>query len=139
MYGNIAVDNFGLLLKKVRGEVHRMHGFLRFQEMENGVFYCFFGSDNDILELVLPHFKARFNTQRFVLHDIKRKKLAYYDGATCCIMPADKVDITLSDKEKLFSTLWKEYFLNVSISDRVNLRLQTQFAPKKYHWFMNEF
>ncbi len=139
MYGDSSIKEFGLLLKKVRHEAHRMHGFLRFKEMENGVFYCFFGSDNDILELVLPHFAARFNTQSFVLHDIKRKKLAFYDGTVCRLIPAEKVEITLSDKEKLFSALWKEYFENVSIADRENPRLQTQFAPKKYRWFMNEF
>ncbi|NCA67277.1 MAG: DNA metabolism protein [Clostridia bacterium] len=130
---------FNDLIKKVRHEAHRMQGFLRFQEMSNGIFYCYFGTDNDILELILPHFTSRFNCQQFVLHDIKRKKLAYYDGAQCHLLPAEEVTITLSDKEVLISGLWKEYFNNVAISDRANSRLQTQFLPKKYRWFMNEF
>ncbi len=140
MHNNEKVISFEHLLKKVWHEAHRMHGFLRFQEMDNGIYYCFFGTDNDILELILPHFKARFNTQCFVLHDIKRKKLAYYDGKECHLLPvAESISISLSDRERLFSSLWKEYFGNVAIAERTNPRLQTQFAPKKYRWFMNEF
>lgn len=139
MHSEPAVMDFEYLLKKVRHEVHRMHGFLRFQEMKNGIYYCYFGADNDILELILPHFTARFNSQKFVLHDIKRKKLAYFDGKKCHLMPACDVNITLSDKEEMFRSLWKKYFNNVTIRDRENPRLQTQFAPKKYRWFMNEF
>ena len=139
MYNSPIVIDFNDIIKKVRHEAHRLHGFLRFKEMDNGIFYSYFGSDNDVIELVLPHFIARYNSQQFVLHDIKRKKLAYFDGADIHFAVADNVSITLSDNEVLFGKLWKEYFDSVTINERLNPKLQRQFLPKKYQFFMNEF
>jgi probable DNA metabolism protein len=140
MYSEPSVIAFNDLIKKVRYEVHRLEGFLRFQQLESGVYYAYFGSDNDILELLLPHFKSRFNDQQFVIHDIKRKKLAVYDGKKIeTFVAPEKIHIDFSAGEEVFSRLWKEYFNNVSIQNRKNHRLQRQYAPVKYRWFMNEF
>lgn len=140
MYAEPSVIAFNDMLKKVNHEKHRMLGFLRFQEMQNGIYYAYFGSDNDVLELIIPHFTTRFNDQQFVIHDIKRKKMAYYDGAkTHFSLAPESVNITISDKEVLFSELWREYNQNVAIDNRKNIKLQNQYAPKKYRWFMNEF
>lgn len=140
MFAEPDVIAFNDILNKVRGEVHRFHGFLRFQEMANGTFYSCFSGDNDIIELLVPHFKARFNNQKFVLHDIKRQKLVYFDGGKCHYLVApEKFNIILSEDEVMFSELWRQYHKNVSIESRKNLRQQRQFLPKKYRWFMNEF
>ncbi len=140
MYAEPTVIAFNDLAKKVWSETHRLEGFLRFQQLASGVYYGYFGSDNDILELLLPHFQARFNDQQFVIHDIKRKKMAIYDGKRIETMVApEKLNIDLSANEEVFSRLWKEYFHNVAIENRKNPRLQRQYAPKKYRWFMNEF
>lgn len=140
MYSSSTVIAFNDLAKKVWYEIHRLEGFLRFQQLESGVYYAYFGSDNDVLELLLPHFKARFNDQQFVIHDIKRKKMAVYDGKNIeTLIAPDKMNIDLSANEEVFSRLWKEYFNNVTIQNRKNARLQRQYAPMKYRWFMNEF
>lgn len=140
MYDNRIVIDFYDMLKKVRHEVHRMHGFIRFQEMSNGIFYSYFSSDNDIIELLIPHFRSRFNQQQFVLHDVKRAKIVYYDGAIINkILAPKEINIELSARERFISDLWKQYHTNVNIEERKNKRLQRQFAPIKYRWFMNEF
>lgn len=139
MYANSEVIAFRDLLNKVNYEAHRFKGFLRFHELASGVYYSYFGGDNDILELLIPHFRGRFNDQKFILHDIKRGKLAYWDGRTVHLVPAPRtINIILSENELLFSTLWKEYHRNVAVEGRKNLKLQRQFLPKKYRWFMNE-
>lgn len=140
MYGEPVVMKFGDLLRQVRGERHRLEGFIRLQEMENGAYYGFFASDHDILELLMPEFLPQFNTQQLILHDIRRKKLIYYDGRTCHkLLAPDGVDIVLSDEEAAFQKLWKTYFNAVNIESRKNLRLQRGFLPKKYRFFMHEF
>jgi probable DNA metabolism protein len=140
MYGHPAVVAFRDVLNKVMHEAHRFKGFLRFQELANGVYYSYFGGDNDIIELLLPHFRGRLNTQKFILHDIKRGKLAYWDGSAMHLVPAPRtVNVLLSENELLFSALWKEYHEHAAIAERKNLKLQRQFVPKKYRWFMNEF
>lgn len=140
MYGNDIVMRFNTILKNVRHEAHRMTGFIRLQEMGNGIFYGHFATDNDVIELVMKDMLPRFNSQQFILHDIKREKLIFYDGNICHkFLAPDDVEITLSENESGFQQLWKRYFTSVSIEGRKNPRLQQQFLPKKYRFFMHEF
>lgn len=50
------------LSDRVGQERHRLTGFLRFRETANGVFYAPCSPDNDVVELLMPHFAARFRT-----------------------------------------------------------------------------
>jgi probable DNA metabolism protein len=140
MFSEPGVIAFNDMLNKVRHEVHRLHGFLRFQELDSGVYYSFFSGDHDVIELLIPHFKARFNAQPFVLHDVKRSKMIFYDGGnTHKLLAPESLNITVSEREIFVSELWKQYHVNVNIENRRNIRTQNQFLPKKYRWFMNEF
>ncbi len=67
-------------IQKVSAEIHRFHGFIRFMETASGALYAPFSPDNDIVDLLLPHFRARLPQFAFVLHDVKRQKAAVYDG-----------------------------------------------------------
>ncbi|MDR0426619.1 MAG: TIGR03915 family putative DNA repair protein [Clostridiales bacterium] len=140
MYGDAAVVAFNDMLRKVRHEVHRLAGFVRFREMQNGAYYAYYSSDNDIVDLLGLEFTSRFSTQAFVLHDYKRGKMCGYDGREMRLLPAPaKVEIQLSERERLFGSLWKQYHKNISVKGRENPRLQRGFLPKKYRHFMSEF
>ncbi|MDR3216798.1 MAG: TIGR03915 family putative DNA repair protein [Clostridiaceae bacterium] len=140
MFGEGAVTDFNDVLKKVVNEIHRMHMFVRFNEMSNGAYYAFYTSDNDILERIVPHFTQTYNTQPFILHDYTRRKMAVYDGSdTAFLLAPEKLEVELSERELFFQDLWKIYHNSVAIADRKNLKLQRQFLPKKYRHFMNEF
>ena len=140
MYDQAEVVEFNILRNRVLFEAHRLVGFIRFQEMTNGIYYGYFGSDNDVLEIITPHFKNRFNSQRFIIHDVRRGKMVFYDGQKCNFTQAPEyIEIEISDAEVLFSKLWQQYHKNVSIILRENKRLQNGFAPRKYRFFMNEF
>ena len=65
------------LAKYVHSETHKWKGFLRFQEMENHFYYAEFEPINDILELLAPHFKTRFQREDWLIKDVKRKKYAF--------------------------------------------------------------
>ena len=139
-YDRPCVVDFNDMVRNVRHEIHRVSAFVRFQEMKNGIYYGFFRADNDILERIAQNLAPRFNTQKFVLHDYERRKMALFDGKEVCYCIApDKVEIELSEDEDKFVSMWKNYTRNVSIASRENLRLQQNFVPKKYRIFMNEF
>ena len=74
------VVDFNDILYKVTGEIHRLKGLLRFMESANGAFYAPYSPDNDITELLMPHFAERFKSERFVIHDLKRKLAGMYNG-----------------------------------------------------------
>ncbi len=125
--------------KKVIAEAHHFKGFLRFMEGANGVYYAPFEPDNDILELIVPHFTARLKNQPFVIHDIKRRIAALYNTKECVITTTDeKVSVNLSDYEQAFQNLWKEYYNSVNISQRPHEKQTKGYMPVRYWKYMPE-
>lgn len=125
-------------IKKVRYEVHRFHGFIRFMECESGALYAPFSPDNDICDLLVPHFRARLPAYPFVLHDVKRKKAAVYDGTHAFIAELDKANILLSANEEGWQELWKKYYSAVNIPSRERLKQMRNYMPVRYWAFMPE-
>lgn len=126
-------------IQKVTGEAHNFTGFLRFMEGANGVFYGPFAPDNDVLELILPHFLKRFANQAFVIHDTARRKAALYNGRDCILTRTEeKVDVALSAYEEGFQALWKEYYRSVNIAQRPHERQMKAYMPVRYWKYMPE-
>lgn len=117
---------------KVRLEVHRLHGFLRFQECENGIYYGVCSPDNDVLELLLPHFVARFKNLSFAIHDETRKKAALYNGKNAVVVAVETASFARSETEKQIVALWKKYYHTVAIPDRKNTRQMKNYMPTRY-------
>lgn len=125
--------------KRVTLEAHRFTGFLRFMEGSGGVFYAPFAPDNDILELILPHFIKRLAAQSFIIHDTLRKKAALYNARECVIVQTEsKVLVQLGEREELFQNLWKEYYRSVNIEQRPHERQMKGYMPVRYWKFLPE-
>ena len=133
------VMDFYDTVKKVGNEVHRMKGFIRFNECANGVYYAHFSPDNDITDLLLPHFKLRFKNMPFIIHDVKRNVIAIYDGCESKVVKATStLYVPLSESEENFQRLWKTYYKSVSIAERKNEKLMNSFLPIRYHEHLTE-
>lgn len=125
--------------KKVTTEAHHFKGFLRFMEGTNGVYYAPFEPDNNILELIVPHFTARLKNQPFVIHDVKRRIAALYNTKECVITTTDeKVSVNLSKYEQAFQNLWKEYYNSVNVSQRPHEKQMKGYMPVRYWKYMPE-
>ncbi len=130
---------FDELRQKVSNEIHRIYGFLRFIETESGVFYSPIEPDNDITDLIAPHFIKRFNMP-FIIHDVKRNKLCLFDGKKAVFIKHDKpLSIYLSEKEEEIERLWKRYFKSVNIKSRPHIKQQANYLPRRYRKYMPEF
>jgi len=125
-------------MKKVALEIHRFHGFIRFMETESGALYAPFSPDNDICDLLVPHFRSRFPKFPFVLHDVGRKKAAVYDGANVFIAPLDQASVVISGDELTLQTLWKEYYRAVNIPARERLQQMRGYMPVRYWKYLTE-
>ena len=125
-------------IRKVGLEVHRFHGFIRFIETASGALYAPFAPDNDICDLLVPHFRARLPAFPFVLHDITRQKAAVYDGKNVFLAPLQQADVLLSANEENWQALWKRYYAAVNIPSRERLRQMRGFMPKRYWKFLPE-
>lgn len=123
---------------KVTGEIHKYHGFLRFMENDSGVLYAPYSPVADITDMIAPHFARRFANQKFVIHDVKRKIAAMYDGEQIIVCYADGADIYLSEYEKTFEELWKLYYKSVNIAERPHEKQMKGYMPVRYWKFMPE-
>ncbi len=125
--------------RRVEYETHKMLGFVRFQLLEGDVYYAPVRPDNNILELLAPHFAERLGDQNWIIHDVRRDTAALYNKSRWLI-----VDFTLEELpadaavEAGYQTLWKEFFRTVAIPDRKNPKLQRQFMPRRYWDYLTE-
>lgn len=146
-YGNPFVLDLSKTARKVEREKHRMEAFIRFQHTADGIFYCGIDPDFNVLPLIMPHFKNRYASQKWIIYDLKRNWGLFYD--------LDKVEEIkmdfharqktlksaasgLSAQEQLYALLWKDYFKSTNIAARKNTRLHVQHVPKRYWKYLTE-
>lgn len=129
---------FNDILHKVNGETHRMKGFLRFMESRDGVLYAPYSPDNDITDLLMNHFSRRLQSDKFVIHDVKRKIAGLYDGNECIMGYVGEAEVYLSEYEKAFESLWKKYYQAVNIKERPHEKQMKGYMPVRYWKFLPE-
>lgn len=132
------VIEFNDILHKITFEAHRLKGFLRFMESSCGVLYAPYSPDNDVTELLMPHFAERFKSEKFVIHDLKRKLAGMYDGNEWIVCNAGEAEVYLTEYERAFETLWKKYYKAVNIASRPHEKQMKGYMPVRYWKFLPE-
>lgn len=127
------IQAFTDLKNRIYTETHRFKGFLRFMETEKGFYYACYEPDNDITELLVPHFTARLQSP-FIIHDIKRNILALCYGKRYKILNGgdNGVTVFMSESEEIFLDLWQKYYKSINIEERKNLRQMRNYMPERY-------
>lgn len=128
----------------VGNEAHLYLGFLRFEELKNGVMLAKFQPKNDLLEIVTPHFENRFGNENFIIYDTRRGKAAFHRcGYPFLIRQVTTEEMEkfseLSEKEENFQQLWKLFFTTIAIQERKNEKLQRNMMPLHYRRYMTEW
>jgi probable DNA metabolism protein len=120
-------------------EVHRLKGFVRFKQVVGGIYYSSISPDNNVVELLAPHFSERLSDQSWIIHDIKREIAALYNMKEWIVSEFSADDIPdITDEEKLYSKLWKRFFTTLEIPSRTNSKLQRQLLPRRYWEHLTE-
>ncbi|CAM3846852.1 TIGR03915 family putative DNA repair protein [Arcobacter cloacae] len=137
---NSCVFYLNSLEKELFRNVHKLTGFIRFEELEDGTLYAKVESKFNVLYFLGKHFLKRFNNQNFIIHDLNRK-LAFVkienDFSVQEVAFFDEPNY--SSNEQKFQKLWKSFFSGVTIKERINPKLQTQMVPLLYRTYMSEF
>lgn len=130
------------LAQQVAREAHRYLGFVRFQQVQGGLYYAAIKPDHRILLLIGAHFAERFSDQQWIIHD-----QSHGEGILC---DAEKKEWLLlpmelhqqpeaTPQEAQFQQLWRCYFSTLAIPERTNLRLQQGKVPLKTRSCLTEF
>ena len=153
-YANSSVLKIQRTCEKVTHEMERMNGFIRFRKLSQGIYYAPIAPDHNLIQLIAPHFKARFSDQLWLIHDTKRNTGIYYDGKQCRFIPwvemSDEVtaastpftareELGVYDEKELdYQKIWDQYFQNIAIPERQNKRQQRQRMPERYWRYLVE-
>ena len=144
-FANDAVLKIVKLTKSVGREKHRMEAFIRFELLKDDIYFAKINPDFDVLKLIIPHFKNRYQDQKWLIYDLSRKYGVYYDLETIATITLD-LDINLldidnnlySESELDYQKLWSEYFDHTNIKERKNIKLHVQHVPKRYWKYLTE-
>lgn len=133
--GDLAHPAVGPLLKldrSVMNERHRMLQFLRFEHMENGVWFAQCNPSAAVVPLIMDWFSGRFNTQPFIIFDENHDMAGVYEGRDWYLVRTDQVNLPdRASDEKLMQTAWKRFYDTVAVEARYNPELRRQFMPKR--------
>lgn len=128
------------LEKELLHHVHKMYGFTRFEELEDGTLYAKIKTKFNVLPFLGNHFAKRLGAHPFIIHDIERSLAFLKTETTKEIRSIASFDAPLySDDEAMFQQLWKSFFKTVAIEARYNPKCQRTLVPLLYRTYMSEF
>lgn len=135
-----AVLELEAIRRLVGREAHLLKEFLRFSEMEGGVFYAKITPEHRIVPLLMPHFTERYSVQPFLIHDVTHGIVGVFDLKGWHMVETD--GITLPDEsynELEYKRMWKRFYETIAIRERLNPRCQRGHLPGKFRHNMTEF
>ena len=128
-----AVQPLHRLERSVLNERHRMLQFLRFEHLENGVWFARCNPAASVIPLLMDWFSGRFNTQPFIIFDEAHNIAGVYGGADWYLVEAQHVDLPdRASEERLMQQAWKRFYDTVAVEARYNPELRRQFMPKRF-------
>ena len=145
-FSNDAVLQVSQITKSVGREKHRMEAFIRFELLKDGIYFAKIDPDFDVLTLIINHFKNRYQDQKWLIYDLRRRYGVYYDLINVEIVSLDldiklienKSTEVLAESEIEYQKLWWEYFDHTNIKERKNTKLHVQHVPKRYWKYLTE-
>lgn len=132
------------LSRYVWGETHHLFGFLRFEELDNGVLFSKIGPKNNIITFLAPHFSDRFQTENFVIFDENRNLYVVHPARKQWFLVtgeefASDLSERYSDKELEIQELFRYFCHKIAIKERINPSLQRNMLPLRFRENMTEF
>ncbi|MFD1630642.1 TIGR03915 family putative DNA repair protein [Pseudopedobacter beijingensis] len=140
-YADPSVIRLSKMQKMVSREKHRMEAFVRFRLTHDDIYFAEIEPDFNVLPLIARHFKSRYQDQKWIIYDNRRKTGLFYDLDQLSMVefssqgnPKD----AFTESENAYKVLWKSYFQSTNIKERKNTRLHIQYVPKRYWKYLIE-
>lgn len=160
-YANATVLKIAQAAKMVSREKHRMEAFVRFELIDQEIYFSNIEPDFNVLPLIAKHFKNRYADQKWVIYDLKRDYGISYDlntvqeaiiefekskshrGLINTVLTNEKTDTLVnvqdvSQQENNYKKLWNQYFKSTNIESRKNMKLHLQHVPRRYWKYLSE-
>jgi len=121
------VDRLERLAKEVRRDVHKMHAFVRFREVD-GRFVAYFEPEHHIVRHAAGFFVRRFTNMRWSI--LTPELSIHWDGETLTEGPgATRTEAPAGDP---LEAMWKTYYASIFNPARLKVGAMLKEMPKKY-------
>lgn len=145
-FGNSDIMNIAKICKSMSREIHRLHAFVRFEKLEDGMFFAKVEPDFNVLPVSFKFFRDRYADQKWMIYDLKRRFGVIYDLSTTeffypqedQLQQLQQSETLHHDEEKKYQKLWQRYFNKTNIVERKNMKLHIQHVPKRYWKYLTE-
>jgi probable DNA metabolism protein len=129
---------------KVKREIDRLMGLLRFNPDGRGVYIAYCAPDHRVLPGLAEYFVRRFGAAPWAVIDEKRGLVLSCNGSEEPRMeplpsagqPVKQAKQT--EQPDQWEALWRQYHKIINNEDRKNPDLQRQFMPKRYWKYLSE-
>lgn len=142
--GNPHVAGVFAMSRRVSNEAHLYKEFVRFRELENGILFSEITPKSQILVCIGDHFADRFPLENWMICDKTHGVfLIHRPGEKWVLVHGEKLNTAaagaLSDDERNYARLWKEYFESAAVRERKNPTCQRNHLPNRFRGDMTEF
>jgi DNA polymerase len=121
------LDRLEQLAKDVRRDIHKMHAFVRFREID-GRFVAFFEPEHHIVRAAAGFFVRRFAGMRWSI--LTPELSLHWDGETLSEAPgATRAEAPDGDP---LEAMWKTYYASIFNPARLKVGAMLKEMPKKY-------
>ncbi|WP_028580339.1 TIGR03915 family putative DNA repair protein [Desulfogranum japonicum] len=150
LHSDDSVRQLHALNRKVSFEAHRLAGLIRFRILADELQYAPFESDHNVLGYCAKHFRKRLATRKWIIHDVGRDIALYWDKEDLHPVNIDReftsqvgihgeiAGMELTEQERYYQTLWRNFHDSISNPDRQNKQLQRSLMPKRYWKYLPE-
>ncbi len=147
LFDNLAdaqVNKAFFLARNAEREYQHLRGFIRFEELENGVLYSKIGPKNNVLTFLMPHFADRFPAENFIIYDAVRNFFAIHPAlGQWYLLQGEELHkemvLKYSEEEKEYRKLFQSFCHIITINERKNHELQRNMLPLRFREYMVEF
>lgn len=126
------VHRLHIMRKAISRDAHKTKAFVRFKEIhdEQGPHYiAWHNPDHNVLRLVAPFFKRRFNVMRWTI--MTPFETAHWDGQELNYSPGVPKDEAPQDDQ--LEEMWKIYYKSTFNPARLKIKMMKQEMPVR-HW-----
>ena len=125
-------------------EAHHLLGFLRFQELENGLLFARIHPKNHVLPFLGEHFSDRLPQENFMIFDATHQQAALHPKGKGFFLTSteglqQEMLNRFSQGELEYQRLWQGFFESIAVEARINPKLQNQNLPKRFQQDIIEF
>lgn len=130
---NPVVTDLVRLARRAVNECEKMRQFVRFNQLENGLWLARVNPSGNVVPLVMGHFAGRFNDQPFIIYDETHHIAGIYDGNRWELARgtlADMPNATTHDHD--MQEAWKRFYDTLAVDARYNPELRRHFMPVRF-------